>query len=100
MLTTVGWILLFTEAISFTEGKGTIANYQYDWAMGGPPKLYATKDECQQQLQNLVFEDSIIDFEVKILKGGHMYAEYFKRDAGNVGRHIIVKCFEIRDSQN
>ena len=95
MTTTVGWILLATLSVSY-DTSGDITNSQYDmYGHGKPPKIYATRDECHQQLQNLVYDDEYIPYEVKVLRGGYMYAESF--EALPVKRHRKVVCFEILD---
>ena len=100
MTTTVGFILLYTLAVT-SEGETVMAHSQYDQIQGEPPKLYATRDECQQQLQNLVFGDDLNSYEVKVVKGGWMYAEKFEtRGRGERTSTTThrVDCFEVRDT--
>jgi hypothetical protein len=98
MTTTVGWILLFTQVVSFTDGREIVSHNQYDHQRGEPPKMFATKEACQQELQNLVFQDNF-PYDVKIVPGGIIFAEGVKVGATLTMRNK-VQCFDILDTPN
>ena len=94
MTTTVGWILLATLSVS-SGTSGDMVHSQYDWSGGKPPKIYATRGECHQQLLNLVYEDEYTPYEVFLL-GVDMYAESFGSLPEKSHRKVV--CFEILDT--
>lgn len=95
MTTTVGWVLLLTQVVTWEDGSVDITRNQYDRGRGEPPKMFATQEACQQELQNLVFEDDF-PYEVKIKKGGWIVAEGIQRTT--ITLHNKVTCFEILDT--
>jgi hypothetical protein len=98
MTTTIGWILLFTQVVSLTGGREILSHNQYDRQFGGSPRMFATKEACQQELQNLVFQDNF-PYDVKIVPGGIIFAEGVQVGATLTIRNNI-QCFEIFNTPN
>jgi hypothetical protein len=97
MTTTAGWVLLFIQVITWKDGSVDITSNQYDRVRGEQPKMFATQEACQQELQNLVFADDF-PYEVKIKKEGWIVAEGIQRNAITIQNEVT--CLEIFNTPN